>query len=229
MAQSNEGGWQDYRGKTEGVLIHVGSARHHALPVRELIDSNGRTVLEPNYETGTYGLIQCQEARTRLAALKARRRYFLFGTRYQGLVEEARGRFYIVGTMRLEKSLEVRKRHVHKWMEQKDTTPPTPAPECMEMDECYAYQSGEMNFYALEDCFELTEPLMKSWGYKGKITKQMKLTFSEDKVNLILEHFKGKTPRNAEFQAAVRELEEKAEAAEAEKAAKAATAEPSGW
>ena len=187
MAIANEGGWQDYRGKTEGVLLHVGSARNQELPVRELVDSNGRPVLEPNYETGTYGLIQCLEARTRLAAMKARRRYFLFGTRYQGSNEEARGRFFIVGYMRLEKSLEVRKRHVHKWMEQKNTVPP----ECMEMTECFAFQSGEMNFYGLEDCFELTEPLMKSWGYKGKITKQMKLTFSEGKVGLTLEHFKG--------------------------------------
>ena len=223
MALSNEGGWQDYRGKTEGVLIHVGSARQHELPVRDLVDSNGRIVLEPNYETGTYGLIQCQEARTRLAALKARRRYFLFGTRYQGTIEEARGRFYIIGYMRLEKSLEVRKRHVHKWMEQKDTTPP----ECMEMEECYAFQSGEMNFYALEDSFELPETLMKSWGYKGKITKQMKLTFSEDKLNLILEHFKTRTPRNADYQNAVRELEKTAEETEAAKAA--TVAEPSGW
>jgi len=213
MANSHDGGWQDYRGKAEGVLIHVGSARGQALPVRELTDSNGRAVLEPNYETGTYGIIQCLEARTRLAALKARRRYFLFGTRYQGSVEEARGRFYIVGTMRLEKSLEVRKRHVHKWMEQKDTTPPAAPPECMEMDECYAFQSSEMNFYALEDCFELTEPLMKSWGYKGKITKQMKLTFSEDKVGLILEHFKDKTPCNAAYAAAVKEMEEATESA----------------
>jgi hypothetical protein len=218
-------GWQDYRGKNEGVLLHVGSSRQHALPVRELTDANGKAVLEPNYETGTYGLIQCQEARTRMAALKARRRYFLFGTRYQGTVEESRGRFYIVGYMRLEKSQEVRKRHVHKWMEEKDSAPP----ECMEMEACHAFQSSEMNFYAVEDSFELTEALMQEWGYKGKITKQMKLTFSEDKLGLILEHFKAKTPRNAEYQAAVKELEEKAaEKAEADEKAKA-PAEASGW
>jgi hypothetical protein len=217
-------GWQDYRGKNEGVLLHVGSTRHHALPVRDLVDANGNAVLEPNYETGTYGVIQCQEARTRLAALKARRRYFLFGTRYQGTVEAARGRFYIVGYMRLEKSLEVRTRHVHKWMEQKDTPPP----ECMEMDACHAFQSTEMNFYAVEDSFELTEALMQEWGYKGKITKQMKLTFTEDKLNLILEHFKSKTPRNAEYQAAVKELEAHAEEAR-EAAQDKAPVEASGW
>jgi hypothetical protein len=196
-------GWQDYRGKVEGVLIHTGSAREHELPVRALTDANGHVVLEPNYESGTYGLIQCQEARTRAAALKARRRYFLFGTRYQGTREEFRGRFFVIGYMRLEKSMEVRKRHVHKWMEQGDSSPP----ECMEMDACHAFQSSEMNFYALDDCYELTEGLMKEWGYKGKITKQMKLTFSEEKLNLILGRFRDKTPCNEAYQEAIRSLE----------------------
>ncbi len=206
MALSNSpstAGWQDYRGKAEGVLIHTGCTKRHELPVRELTDSNGHTVLEPNYESGTYGLIQCQEARTRAAAFKARRRYFLFGTRYQGTREEFRGRFFVIGTMRLDKSLEVRKRHSLKWMEQSDS----PAPECREMDACYAFQSSSMNFYAIEDCFELTEALMQEWGYKGKITKQMKLSFTEDKLNLILSHFEGKTPRNADYQEVVRQLE----------------------
>ena len=197
-------GWQDYRGKAEGVLIHVNSSKRHALPVRDLTDSEGRAVLEPNYESGTYGLIQCQEARTRAAAFKARRRYFLFGTRYQGTIEEFRGRFFVIGYMRLEKSMEVRKRHVHKWMEQAGSPP-----ECMNLDACHAFQSTEMNFYALQDCYELTEALMKKWGYKGKITKQMKLTFSEERLASILAHFKDKTPCNAEYQAAARELEEK--------------------
>ena len=195
-------GWQDYRGKAEGVLIHVNSSKRHALPVRDLTDSEGRAVLEPNYESGTYGLIQCQEARTRMAAFKARRRWFLFGTRYQGTREEFRGRFFVIGAMRLEKSLEVRKRHSHKWMEQGGEPP-----ECMEMDACVAFQSSEMNFYALDDAYELTEAQMQEWGYKGKITKQMKLTFSEDKLDLILGHFKTKTPRNAEYAAALQELE----------------------
>jgi hypothetical protein len=212
MAIMTQTGWQDYRGKAEGVLIHTSSSRDHELPVREPFDAAGNPVLEPNYETGTYGVIQCQEARTRASAFKARRRYFLFGTRYQGLREELRGRFFVTGYMKLEKSLEVRRRHVHKWMEDETQSPP----ECMEMDTCYAFQSSEMNFYALDDCFELSEALMQEWGYKGKITKQMKLTFSEDKLAPILEHFAGKTPCNANYTEAVQELEAKAAAAKAE-------------
>jgi hypothetical protein len=200
------GNWQDYRGKGEGVLIHLDTAPNHSLPVREVLDERGGQVLEPNYETGSYGFLQCSNAKTRLATMKNRRRYFLFGTRYQGLEESLRGKFLIVGYMRLDKILEVRKRHVHKWMEEKQSG--APAPECMDMEACYAFQSEEMNFFAPGDAFELSEELMKKWGYKGKVTKQMKLTFTEDKLHVILDHFKTKTHVNAEYIAATKELEE---------------------
>jgi hypothetical protein len=188
------------------VLIHLDTSRQHALAVREPVDEAGVPVVEPSYETGTYGYLQCANAKTRLATMKNRRRYFLFGTRYHGLAEAVKGRFLIVGYMRLDKVLEVRKRHVHKWMEIQATG--ATAPECMDMDQCFAFNSDEMNFYAPEDAFELSEELMKKWGYKGKVTKQMKLTFTEEKLQIILEHFKGKTPRNADYIAAAKELEE---------------------
>jgi hypothetical protein len=208
------GNWQDYRGKGEGVLIHLDCASQHVLPVREPVDELGLPIPDPNYETGTYGFLQCANAKTRLATMKNRRRYFLFGTRYQGPAEAYKGRFLIIGYMRLDKILEVRKRHVHKWMEQKAAG--APAPECMDMDQCFAFQSEEMNFYAPEDCFELSEDLMKKWGYKGKVTKQMKLTFTEDKLQTILEHFKGKAPKNQEYIAAAKEVEEAIAAAKAQ-------------
>lgn len=211
------GNWQDYRGKGEGVLIHLDTSRQHALAVREPADEHGIPVLEPNYETGTYGFLQCANAKTRLATMKNRRRYFLFGTRYQGQTESAKGRFLIVGYMRLDRILEVRKRHVHKWMELQQSG--APAPECMDMDQCFAFNSEEMNFYTAEDSFELSEELMKKWGYKGKVTKQMKLTFTEDKLQVILDHFKAKTPKNQEYIAAAKELEEAMAAAKDQPAA----------
>jgi len=209
------GNWQDYRGKGEGVLIHMDTARNHRLPVREPVDEKGHIVAEPNYETGSYGFLQCANAKTRLATMKNRRRYFLFGTRYQGLEESLKGKFLIVGYMRLDKILPVRKRHIHKWMEERQGGP---APECMDLEECYAFQSEELNFYAPEDLFELSEELMKKWGYKGKVTKQMKLTFTEEKLHTILEHFKKKTPCTQDYIAAVKELEESAAAGNQEPA-----------
>jgi hypothetical protein len=213
------GKWQDYRGKDEGVLIHLSCSKFHNLPIRDTLDGAGHPILDPNYDSGTYGIIQCVEAKTRLAAYKNRRRYFLFGTRYQGQNQDYQGKFLIVGLMRLEKQIEVRKRHVHQWMEQNTG----PAPECMDMEACYAFQSSELNFYALEDCFELGEGLMKEWGYKGKITKQMKLTFSEERLASILDHFKEKTPANEAYQTALAEAE--TAATEAKRKAEEAAAE----
>ena len=207
----NTGTWQDYRGKGEGILIHLDTTSNHALPVREPVDEKGNPMLEPNYENGTHGFLQCLDAKTRLAAMKNRRRYFLFGTRYQGSQTALRGKFLIVGYMRLDKVMEARKRHIRKWMEQGKTG--APAPECMDMEECPAFRSEEMNFYAPEDAFELSEASMKKWGYKGKITKQMKLTFTEDKLGQILTHFKGKPSRNGEYVTVSRELETAVEAA----------------
>ena len=221
------GNWQDYRGKGEGVLIHLDTVKTHALAVREPLDENGHAIVEPNYDNGTYGFFQCLNAKTRLATMKNRRRYFLFGTRYQGLVEDEKGKFLIIGYMRLDQVLEVRKRHVHKWMEHKESG--AAAPDCMDMDECFAFQSREMNFYSAEDSFELSEDLMKQWGYKGKVTKQMKLTFTEEKLTSILEHFKTKKPKNAEYLAIAKELEEAiAATAEAAKESAAAT-DGDGW
>ena len=203
------GNWQDYRGRGDGVLIHLAATRFHDLPVREAPGESAEPALEPVYESGFFGVVQCLEARTRVAALKARRRYLLFGTRYQGLQERFKGRFLIIGSMRLEQVMEVRKRHVHRWMEKNAGTPP----ECLNLESCWAFRSREMNFYAPEDAFELSETLMKQWGYKGKITKQMKLAFTEEKLAPILEHFRDKAPANAAYQAALREAEARASSA----------------
>ncbi len=200
----NTENWQDYRGKGEGVLIHLDTTKMHELPIREPLDAEGNPVLEPNYETGTYGFMQCVNAKTLLSTFRNRRRYLLFGTRYQGTVEEFRGRFLIIGYMRLDKSLEVRKRYSHRWVEQ---AAGSKSPEWLEMEECYAFYSEEMNFYSPQDSFELSEDLMKGWGYKGKITKQMKLTFSEERLQQILEHFHAKQPRNPDYVTAVKNVE----------------------
>jgi hypothetical protein len=201
--------WQDYRGKGEGVLIHVDCSKRHALPVREPFNSDGEHLSDPSYETKTFGYLQCVDARTRLATLKNRRRYILFGTRYQGLDEAFRGKFLIIGYMRLDQILEVRKRHVHKWMEKNSGNPP----DCMDLEECFAFRSEEMRFYRTEDCFELGEKRMKEWGYKGKITKQMKLTFIEDKLEIILSHFRARTSVEHEYAEAIKTVEAEALAA----------------
>jgi len=195
--------WQDYRGRGEGVLIHLSTTRLHEFPV--CIGPSGYALSEPNFNAGTFGFSHCLEARSRVAACNARRRHFLFGTHYQGALEALRGRFLILGFMQLEKILEVRKRHVHRWMEKNTGLPP----ECMALDSCCAFQSSDLKFFAPQDAFELTETLMKQWGYKGKITKQMKLTFTEDKLKKVLAHFQNKIACNNSYQEAARIVDEK--------------------
>ncbi len=199
----NTENWQDYRGKGEGVLIHLDSTKLHELPVRDPLDAEGNPVLEPNYETKTYGFMQCVNAKTLLSTFRNRRRYLLFGTRYQGKLEAYLGRFLVIGYMRLDKSLEVRKRYSHRWVEQPAGSK---SPEWLEMEQCYAFYSEDMNFYAPEDAYELSEAIMKDWGYKGKITKQMKLTFPEDRLQQILAHFHGKVSCNEKYLEALKEV-----------------------
>lgn len=212
--------WQDYRGKKEGVLIHMDTTQQHELPHRDILNENGKGAqTEPNYESGTYGVFSCVNAKTLLSAYKNKRRYLLFGTRYQGTIEELRGRFFIIGFMRLDQVMDTRKRHMHNWMENQEQGK---QPECFDMEVCPAFRSEEMNFYSAKDAFELDERKMKDWGYKGKITKQMKLTFTEEKLEEVLNHFTGKTPRNEEYIRFAREIaervQEESESAEEPKA-----------
>ena len=205
----SRGLWQDYRGKGEGVLIHLDTSKQTELPVRDVLGESGKgQQVDPSYEDKTFGLKACTNSKTLTATVKNKRRYLLFGTRYQGTIEELKGRFLIIGYMRLDRKMEVRKRHVHQWMENRVEGM---EPDCIDLEVCYAFQSEEMPFYAPEDAFELTEDLMKEWGYKGKITKQMKLTFSEDKMQMILDHFAGKKPINDRYIEEVKNLERKQE------------------
>ncbi len=208
-----KGNWQDYRGKSEGVLVHVDTTRKHELPVRDVLNEYGRGAqLDPHYETSTYNLMSCVNSKLCSATIKNKRRYLLFGTRYQGTREELRSRFLIIGYMRIDRNLEVRKRHVHQWMENPNLGI---EPECINEEECYAFGSDDMRFYAPEDAFELSEATMQEWGYKGKITKQMKLTFVDDKLQAILGHLQGRTERSADYIAAISELLQAKEASEA--------------
>jgi len=203
--QINVSKWQDYRGRGEGVLIYLNTSSKTRLPVRDVINEHKKGFqTDPNYETGTYNFFDCSNSKLGASAYKNRRSYFLFGTSYQGTSEDYREKYLIIGYMKIDKILEVSKRHTRKWMEQREQAK---APVCVDMPECYLFYSEDMNFYDLYDCFELTVEVMKEWGYKGRVAKHMKLTFSDDNTKKILEHFAGKTPKNDEYMQAIENLE----------------------
>ncbi|MFC1584494.1 hypothetical protein ACFL5V_02990 [Fibrobacterota bacterium] len=207
--QINVSKWQDYRGKGDGILVYINSSSKSHWPVRDVINEYKKGFqADPSYETGTYNFLTCSNSKLGVSAYKNRRSYFLFGTSYQGPTEEYRGKYLIIGYMRIDKVLDVRKRHVHKWMEQGEESE---SPTCVDLQECYGFYSDHMNFYDLGDCFELNEEVMKGWGYKGRVAKHMKLTLSVENTKTILDHFASKTPKNDEYMQAVESLNAKKE------------------
>ncbi len=198
--------WQDFRGKNEGVLVYLNTATSTAMPVRDVLDELGKGFQsEPNYSTGTYNFIGNANSQLCNSTYKNRKRYLFFGTSYQGTSEESHGKYLIIGHMRIDKYMDARKRHMRNWMESKNEVS---APDCVDLKESLAFYSAEMQFYAPKDSFELTEAVMKGWGYKGRVAKHMKLTFDEDKNQELLDFFASKTPKTDEYITEVNKLED---------------------
>jgi hypothetical protein len=194
--------WQDYRGREGGIFVYIDTSSKSSWPVRDILNELGKgEQTEPNYETGTWGFISCSNSRLRTAAFNNRRRHVFFGTNYQGTNEEFKGKFFIIGYMRPSKTIDTRKKHTRSWMEQQ-----TESPGCVDTQVCTAFYSEEMNFYSPEDSFPLTEKVMKSWGYKGRVARQMKLTFSDEQCQEILSFFKEKAPQTDSYIQAIEEL-----------------------
>lgn len=202
--QINLEGWQDFRGDHAGVLMYVETSKQSVLPVRDQLNEQGKgNLFEPNYETKTYGFISSKNARTVNSIIKNKHRYVLFGTRYNGVEENFTGKFLIIGYMRIDKIMDVKKRHVHAYMRHLENQS---EPECMNLDESYALYSEDMKFFAPEDCFELSSEVMKKWGYKGRVTKQMKLLLEDEKLDDIIHHFDSKNDISNEYIETVKEF-----------------------
>jgi hypothetical protein len=205
VKEINLSGWQDYRGDHAGILLYVESSSQADLPVRDILNENGKGALsEPNYETATYGLLGNFNTRAINSIIKNKHRYILFATRYQGVELEYKKKFLIHGFMRIDKVKDVRQRHIHNYMRGMVSE----EPECMTMDQAMACWSGDMQFFALADAFELNEEVMKKWGYKGRITKQMKLLLEGEKLDELLDWFKEKDNIIDEYIGTVEEMKD---------------------
>lgn len=197
VTKINLEGWQDYRGDHAGVLLYVETSAQATLPVRDQLNENGKGQLsEPNYETATYNLVGCFNPRAINSIVKNKHRYILFGTRYQGVDANFQGKFLIHGFMRIDKIKDVRPIHVRRFMLNGGEGE---EPDCMHMAKAWGLWSEDMKFFSLEDSFELTEEVMKGWGYKGRITKQMKLLLEDQKLDDILDWFKDKKDITEEY------------------------------
>lgn len=203
--QINLDGWQDYVGKSSGALLYVETSHQAAVPVRDQLNENGKGFLsEPNYESWTYGLMSCYNVKNVNTIVKGRSRYILFGTRYEGLSEpEYKNKYIIHGYMTIKKTRDVRTRHIQKYMVGQEGE----EPECMQMESSMAVY-GPMHFVSLADGFELTDELLKEWGYRGRASRQLKTIFKGEHVERILAHLDSKPEMIDEYIATVEEFKE---------------------
>lgn len=209
--QINLEGWQDYRGETAGALLYIETSHQSIVPVRDQLNENGKGFFfEPNYETSTFGLISCCQAKSLNNILKNKSRYILFGTRYEGSIPDFKNKFLIMGYQRVDKVKDVRSRHLQHFL----SNPSAQEPECMALEKSMATW-GPMRFVALQDSFILTDDQLKTWGYKGRATRQLKVVFNKEHLELILAHLDSKPDLTDEYIATVDEykvaLEEEAE------------------
>ena len=204
--QINLDGWQDYRGMNAGSLLYVETSREAAVPVRDQLNENekGLYLNEPNYESSTYGFMSCYNVKNVNAIVKAKSRYILFGTRYEGLSEsDLKNKYLIHGYMRIDKTRDVRTRHIQKFM----ANPTSAEPECMQLEKNIAVY-GPMHFVSFEDSFVLTDELLKEWGYKGHASRQLKIVFKDDRLKMILDFLDSKPQMIDEYILTVDELKE---------------------
>lgn len=175
--------WNDYRGSKNAVVIHFESSPSLELPVRDILGENGKSLqVEPNMETGTYGYNRCLDGKTRNSFVKNRKGYLLFFTRYSGTRTEYAGRDFVVGYYRVTQIADVRSLHIRNFENE----------ACPEVEHCFSLRSQNIKFVSIEDSFELSTGKLKEWGYKGKLTRQLRLALDEPKLNEILAHFEDK-------------------------------------
>ena len=209
--QINLEGWQDYRGNAAGSLLYVETSHQSEMPVRDQLNENGKGFFyEPNYETSTYGLMSCCNVKNINAIVRAKSRYILFGTRYEGLSDsEKRNKYLIMGYMRIDQIKDVRTRHIQRFM----SNPELQEPECMQMEHNWAVY-GPMRFVSMDDSFLVTDEILKEWGYKGHASRQLKAVFQKEHLDQILSYLDSKEDKIEEYIAIVDEFKEALEEGE---------------
>ena len=195
--QINLNGWQDYRGQHSALVVYVETSKQSVLPIRDQLDEQGKgNLYEPNYETRTYGFTSAFNTKQINNALKSKYRYLLFLTRYEGLSREYKDQYLIHGYMRIDKTIDARKRHMNAYLSKPEGTP---EPEALHLDKAMALYSEDMHFYNPEDCFVLNPETLGRWGSTSRLSRQMKLILDAAALDEVLAHFATKTPADDDY------------------------------
>jgi len=190
--------WQDYRASNTGMVVFYASDPISELPIREVPEELPSEILpEPNYETGTYGFYGCAKSKIRTAFVKSKLRYLLFVTKYAGAKTEFRDKMVITGYYRIVKVADVKKMHIRYCSDY----------SCLDEDVCYALRAEDYRFVSIEDAYEVTDEILKSWGYNARITRQTRIILQEEPTLKIVEYLQSKNNITADYIKETKRLE----------------------
>jgi hypothetical protein len=175
--------WQDYRASNTAMIVFYATDPVSELPIREIPEEMPTDIIpDPNYETATYGLFGCSKGKIRTAFLKAKIRNLLFITKYVGTKADCKDKFFITGYYRITKTADVKRLHVRNCI---DYT-------CLDESACYAFKAETMHFVSIDDAFEVTPAVLKTWGYTAKLTRQTRITLDGDQTAKVIDYLKSK-------------------------------------
>lgn len=175
--------WQDYRASNTAMIVFYATDPVSEFPVREIPEELPTELLpEPNYETGTYGFFGCGKSRIRAAFVKAKIRNLLFVTKYVGTNADFKDRFFITGWYRINKTADVKKLHIRHLSDY----------SCLDEAACQALRAETVHFVSIEDAFEVTPEILKTWGYKARLTRQSRIVLDEEQTEAIIAHLQSK-------------------------------------
>ncbi|MCX7725577.1 MAG: hypothetical protein N2053_01880 [Chitinispirillaceae bacterium] len=176
-------GWQDYRASNTGMVIFYSTDPVSELPIREIPEELPTDVSpDPNYETGTYGLFGCGKIKIKNSFVRSKIRNLFFLTKYAGTNVDYKDRYFITGWYHINKIVDAKKLHIRYLSNF----------SCLEENSCYAMRADIVRFVSIEDSFEVTEEVLKSWNYDSKITKQTKILLDEKQASELIEYLKSK-------------------------------------
>jgi hypothetical protein len=175
--------WQDYRSSMSAMVVFYGSDPISELPIREVPEEFPSAVVQdPHYETGTYGLYACGRSQIRNAFVKSKFRYLVFLTKYAGTKADFRGKYFITGYYLITKTADVKKLHIRYGTDY----------SCIDEQSCPALRASERRFVAIEDAYAVTDAVMKSWNFNGRVTRQTRVVLDEQKTVEIIDYLKSK-------------------------------------
>jgi hypothetical protein len=190
--------WQDYRSSSIAMVVFYAGDPISELPIREVPEELPSAVVQdPHYESGTYGLYACARSQIRNAFVKSKTRYLVFLTRYVGTKADFRDKYFITGYYLVAKTADVKKLHIRYGTDY----------SCIDEQSCPALRASERRFVAIEDAFAVTDAVMKSWNFNGRVTRQTRVVLDEQKTAEVIDYLKSKPDATALYTAETTRLQ----------------------